>query len=557
MSQERGGAIDEFLDEIDPVVFGIGFGIAVLAVAGFVLSPDRAAEVMGSTNDFLWSTFGWAYLLTMVTLVAFVLFLIFSPWGNIRLGGDDEEPEFTFPAYFSMLYSAGIAAGIVFWGPAEAIFYFGDVPPLVGAEAGTTGAAVGAIQYTFFHWGVSAWCAYTIMAIPIAYYAYRYDAPLRISTVIAPLVGLDNLDSFWAKVIDVLAVFATIGGVAATLGFVGSQFLVGIEYTTGAAVGDLGTILVVTGLTIAFTVSVALGVRKGIRRISYFNMALFGLLTVLTFLLGPTVYIMNVGTEALGNYINQFISMSFHTGAATGSAEWVGTWTIFYWAWWFSWTPFVGLFIARISRGRTVRQVAATGVLASTAVTIPWFATMGGTSIFLQSRGLADVLGTIEAFGGDEAAAGYPLFEALPVGFEAPLIGALLTLLFIVLITTFFITSADSSTLALGMLTTGGAERPSTVNRVIWGGFIGALASLLLVTGGTDALQQAAIITGGPFALITLLAVGVMIVTFGRHRPLLTREEDETPIPSPDPEIGEGGAGADAADAATSAENDD
>ncbi len=536
MSQATDGVVSEFFDEVDPIVFGIGFGIAILSVVGFLFAPDRASAVMTEINDWLWSTFGWAYLIAMFVLVAFVLFLIFSPWGNIKLGGEDEEPEFTFPAYFSMIYSAGIAAGIVFWGPAEAIFYFSDVPPLINAEAGTTAAAVGAVQYTFFHWGVSAWCAYTIIALPIAYYAYRYDAPMRISTVIAPLVGLDNLDGGWAKVIDVLAVFATIGGVAATLGFVGSQFLVGIEYTTGTAVGDLGTILVITGLTIAFTVSVALGVEKGIRRISYFNMALFSVLTVLTFLLGPTTYIMSVGTEALGNYINQFITMSFFTGASTDSAEWVGTWTIFYWAWWFSWTPFVGLFIARVSRGRTVRQVATTGVLASTAVTIPWFATMGATSIFLQSRGLADVLGAIEAFGG-EAAAGYPLFAALPVGFEAPLVGALLMVLFMVLITTFFVTSADSSTLALGMLTTGGEERPSTINRVIWGGFIGALASLLLVTGGTNALQQAAIITGGPFAIITLVAIGVMIITFGKHYPLFTREEDETSIPSPESRI--------------------
>ncbi len=557
MSQAQGdGAVREFIEEVDPIVFGIGFGIAVLAVAGFLLRPEWTASVMTSANDFLWGAFGWAYLLVMFALVAFVLFLIFSPWGNIKLGGPDEDPEFSFLSYFWMIYGAGIPAGIVFWGPAEAIFYFDSVPPLIDAEAGTAGAAVGALQYTFFHWGLSAWCAYTIMAIPIAYYAYRYDAPMRISTVIAPFVGLDDLDGGWAKVIDVLAVFATIGGVAATLGFVGSQFLVGIEYTTGTAVGDLGTILVITGLTVAFTISVALGVEKGIRRISYFNMALFALLTILTFLLGPTGYIMDIGMQALGNYINQFVSMSFYTGATggEGAAEWVGAWTIFFWAWGFSWTPFVGLFIARVPRGRTVRQVATTGVIASTAVTIPWFATMGGTSIFLQDTGQADVLGTIAAYGGDEAAAGYPLYDALPVGFEAPLIGTLLTLLFLVLITTFFVTSADSSTLALGMLTTGGEERPSTINRVVWGGFIGALASLLLVSGGTNALQQAAIITGGPFAIITLLAVAVMIITFGEHHPLFMREEDETPIPSPDPDLG--GTNADASGADPSAEDD-
>ncbi|MFC4249516.1 BCCT family transporter [Natribaculum luteum] len=527
------GAIGEFVDELDHTVFGIGFAVAAIAVVAFILRPDTASTYMNDANDFLWTALGWWYLLAMFVLVVFVGFLIFGPWGNIKLGDEDEEPEFTFLAYFAMLYSAGIAAGIVFWGPAEAIFHYDAVSPFVGAESQTPAAAVGAIQYTFFHWGISAWTAYVVMGLPIAYYAYRYDAPLRISTVIAPWIGLDNLDSPLAKLIDILAVFATIGGVATTLGLVGSQFLVGVEWTTGTSVGDLGTILVITGLTVAFTLSVALGVERGIRRVSYFNMALFAVMTVATFLLGPTTYIMSTGTEALGAYLNQFVTMSFYTGAAQsasgGVAGWVGGWTIFYWAWWFSWTPFVGLFIARISRGRTVRQVAVTGVLASTGVTIPWFATMGGTAIFLQNSGQADILTVVGNLG--EAASGYPLFEALPLG-------GLLTAMFLVLVTTFLVTSADSSTLALGMLTTGGAERPSTINRVIWGFLIGALASLLMVTGGVDALQAAAIITGGPFSVVAVLAVASMAVSFGRRRALFLREEDGVDLPGSSGVIG-------------------
>ncbi len=421
-----------------------------------------------------------------------------------------------------MLYSAGIAAGIVFWGPAEAVSHYDDVSPFIGADPQSSEAAVGAIQYTFFHWGVSAWTAYVVVALPIAYCAYRYDAPMRISTVLAPWIGIDNLDSPLAKAVDILAVFATIGGVATTLGLVGSQFLVGIEWTTGVSVGDLGTVLIITGMTVAFTASVALGVQKGIRRISYVNLSLFGLLTVVTFLLGPTNYI-----TAIGTYISQFVQMSFYTGTAQtgngGVSGWVGDWTIFYWAWWFSWTPFVGLFIARISRGRTVRQVAATGVLASTGITIPWFATMGGTAIYLQNDGQADILSAVATF--DEAGAGYPLFEALPLEW-------LLTALFLLLVLLFLITSADSSTLALGMLRTGGAQRPSTVNRVIWGFLIGALASLLIVTGGVEALQAAAIITGGPFSVITLIAVASIALAFGTQRSLFLRDEDGVDVPS-------------------------
>ncbi|GAB7020528.1 BCCT family transporter [Halostagnicola bangensis] len=521
------GSNDAFLEELDPVVFGVGFAIAVAAVLAFVFAPDAATNYMDTTNEVIWTGFGWWYLIVMFFLVMFVLFLIFGPWGNIKLGEEDEDPEFSFLSYFAMLYSAGIAAGIVFWGPAEAVSHFDAVSPFIGAESQSSEAAVGAIQYTFFHWGVSAWTAYVVVALPIAYCAYRYDAPMRISTVLAPWIGIDNLDSPIAKVVDILAVFATIGGVATTLGLVGSQFLVGIEWTTGASVGDLGTVLIITGMTVAFTASVALGVQKGIRRISYVNLGLFGLLTVVTFVVGPTNYITAIGTEALGTYISQFIQMSFYTGTAEtgagGVSTWIGDWTIFYWAWWFSWTPFVGLFIARISRGRTVRQVAATGVLASTGITIPWFATMGGTAIFLQREGDADVLSAMEMY--DEAGAGYPLFEALPLG-------EVLTGMFLLLVLLFLITSADSSTLALGMLTTGGAQRPSTINRVVWGFLIGALASLLIVTGGVDALQAAAIITGGPFSIIALIAVASMALAFGTQRSLFLRDEDEVSVPN-------------------------
>jgi glycine betaine transporter len=526
MSDER-GAWERFTDELDHAVFGAGFVVTALAVLAFTFREETAANLMEGTNEFLQSNFGWAYLLAMFALVVFVGFLIFSPWGNITLGADDEEPAFSFPAYFAMLYSAGIAAGVVFWGPAEAIYHYGDaVSPFVGAEVQSPEAAVGAVQYTFFHWGLSAWTAYVVLGVPIAYYAHRYDAPLRVSTILIPWLGRAGLDRPIAKAVDVLAVFATIGGVAATLGFVGDQFLTGIEWTTGTAVGDAGTVLIITGLTVAFTISVALGVKKGIRRIAYFNLILFTVLLVATFLLGPTRYIMALGTEALGGYINDFITMSFYTGAEASEGSsisgWVGGWTIFYWAWWFSWTPFVGLFIARISRGRTVRQVAVTGVLASTSITIPWFATMGGSAIYFQQNDQADILGAVATY--EEAGAGYPLFEALPLG-------GVLTVLFLLLVTTFFITSADSSTLALGMLTTGGEREPSTINRVIWGFLIGALASLLMVVGGVDALQWAAIITGGPFAIITLLAAVSAVFAFGEREAVFLREEDAVSVP--------------------------
>ena len=525
MSTGNQGSIQTFLSEIDWVVYGFGLGVSVLAIIGLIAAPEAAKGFINDSFSYMTGNFGWFYLWSMFLLVAFALFLVLSPWGNIRIGKPDDEPEHSYKSYFAMLYSAGIAAGIVFWGPAEAIWHYTmwapPGGPAGGAEGGTAQAAVNAVQYTFFHWGISAWSAYVMIALPVAFFAYRHGAPMRISTVLAPFVGTDNLDGWLAKIIDILAVFATIGGIGTTLGFVGSQFLTGLNYNWGVQVGDVGTVLMITGLTVAFTISVALGVEKGIKRVSNFNMTVFFLLMIAAFILGPTGYILAIGTEAMGGYVNQFIELSLYTNAeGLEPTGWVGAWTVFYWAWWFAWAPFVGLFIARISRGRTVRQMVGTGVIASTGATIPWFAALGGSSIWMESNGVAPIVETYNNIGYDGL--GFPLFEALLPGAA----GVFLMLTFLLLVTTFFVTSADSSTLALGMLTTGGKRHPSTINRVIWGATMGALASLLLVFGGANALQTASVLTGGPFALVLLLAVWATIRTFRQVEPVFLTEKE-------------------------------
>jgi glycine betaine transporter len=348
---------------------------------------------------------------------------------------------------------------------------------------------------------------------------------MRISTVLAPFLGTDNLDGALPKFIDILGVFATIGGIATSLGFVGGQFLAGLNYIFGVPTTDLITIVMITGLTVFFTLSAALGVEKGIKRVSNFNMVVFFFLMIVAFVFGPTQYILDLGIDSLGQYINNFIAVSTYTNSAgLAPAGFVGAWTVFYWAWWFAWAPFVGLFIARISRGRTVRQMVGTGVIASTGVTIPWFAALGGSSIWMQLNDVAPIVETYNNVGYDGL--GYPLFEAMLPG----ALGLFLMLAFLVLVTTFFVTSADSSTLALGMLTTGGKEHPSTINRTIWGVTMGALASLLLVFGGANALQTASVLTGGPFAIVLVLAVWATIRTFRQVEPvfLTEKERDES-----------------------------
>ncbi|ELZ79912.1 BCCT transporter [Haloferax gibbonsii ATCC 33959] len=515
---ENNTPIKRFIDELDFTIFGIGFSVSLLAIVVFFTNPTASANAMGQINTFLWTEYMWVYIGTMFLMVMFSLWLMVGPWGRIKLGKPDEDPEFGLLSYFSMMFSAGIAAGIVFWGPAEALSHYQTVPPLIGGESQSATAAVGAIQYTLFHWGISYWVPYLIVALPIAYYAFRKDAPMRVSTLIAPFVGVDKLDGVLAKGIDILAVFATIGGIATTLGFVGEQFLTGLTYNFGVSIGDTGTVLVITGLTVAFTASVALGVKKGIARISRFNMGVFAVLTAMTFLLGPTNYIMNTGLQAMGRYFVGFLEMSLYTNA-TGSGEWVGNWTVFYWAWVFSWAPFGGLFVARISRGRTIRQVVATALVGSTVATTPWFLTMGGSAIFFERQNIAPMLEMVAEHG--VAVSGFPLFGSLPFG-------GVLSAVFLFLVVTFFITSADSSTLALGMLTTGGKQHPSTVNRVIWGALMGGLASLLIVGGGIDALRSSAIITGFPFALISVIAIAGMLREFHQVEPLLSGTSDST-----------------------------
>ena len=497
------GAIGEFLDEIEPTIFAFGAGITLLFVAAFAVQPDAAYSVVDGIRVWILAQFNWFFLIVMLGFVLFLGFVIFGPWGRLKLG--DEDPEYSYLSYFAMMYSAGLAAGIVFWGPAEALFHYSSVPPLYDVPAESAAAMPIAVQYSIFHWSLTQWSCFTVMGLAIGYFVYNYDAPLRVSAVLTPVLGADRVDGPIGKLVDILAVFATLGGVATSLGFIGSQFITGLDFQWGLQLGDIGTILVITGMTVIFTVSLVLGVDRGIRRLSNFNMALFLLLMVATLIFGPTVRILELGTQATGGFVGEFFQMSLFTHF-TGGGEWANAWTVFYWLWPLAWSPFAGLFIARVSRGRSVREVAFAGIGATSMATIPWFAIVGGSAVIMQNTGTANVLGPVTEFG--EAVSGYVLFGALPV------VGPLLLIGFLVLVTTFFVTSADSSTLAVSMMTTGGKEHPSSINRIFWAVLQGLVASILMVVGGVNALQSAAIITGAPFAVVCLVAMLGLIRTF-------------------------------------------
>jgi glycine betaine transporter len=494
-----------FLERQHPVTFGVPVLVFVLFFCTRLLLPERTATAVDGVAGPILGAGGPLFLGAVLLAVGYCGFLLLGPWGEIKLGGPDTEPTYTYPTYFTLVFTAGIAAGVVFWGPAEALFHYGEPPPYFGAASGSPAAIDGALTYSLFHWGFSAWSAYTVIGVPIAYFVFKRGAPLRVSTILAPFLGVEGLDSPWSRLVDTLAIFATIGGIATSIALVSGQFLAGIGFQWDVAVGDGGTLLFVGGLTCIAVGSAITGVHRGIRRIAGLNVVLFAGAAVLLAAIGPRSFVLREGSQALGSYALNFLPMSVHLGG-----EWVAEWTIWNWSWWFSWAPFAGLFIAALSKGRRIRTVVFTSVVATSLATMVWFLLLGGTALWVQHTGQADVLAAIAARGGSEAVAGFPLFAALPLG-------SLLMFLFLALIVVFMVTSADASTLAVSVLATRREVAPSTGSIAFWGVFQGAVAVSVLLLGGAETLQALAVLTGGPFAVLSLVALAGLTLTCYRN----------------------------------------
>ena len=494
-----------FFDRQAPVTFAA----PVVAMSGFfvawLVAPRATDAAVGVVRNFLFGEAGWLFLVAMFLAVGYCLFLLVGPWGSITLGGPDADPDYTYPTYFAMVFTAGIAAGVVFWGPAESLFHYGSPPPAADVAPRSAGAVGVALSYALFHWGFSAWSAYLVVGLPIAYFTHGHGAPLRVSTVLAPFLGVDGLGSPWTTVVDVLAVFATIGGVATSVAFVGRQFLAGIDFQWGVAFGGVGSVLFVAGLVVVYSVAAETGVHRGVRRIAGVNLALFALFALLLVAVGPRGAVADASRVALARYATDFVPMSLPV-----LDDWVAEWTVWNWSWWFSWAPFAGLFLAALSKGRQVRTVVFTAVVATSAASGLWHLLLGGTTLALQRSGRADVLAAVEAHGGSEAVAGFPVLAALPLG-------RLLLFLFLALIVVFIVTSADVSTLVVAILTTERGTAPTTGSIVFWGVFQGLVAVAVLLVGGGRSLQTAAVVTGGPFAVLSLVALVGLAATFRRH----------------------------------------
>jgi glycine betaine transporter len=485
-----------FMDRIDKQIFGISSIICAIFVIWAVLMPTEAGTTFNIVKNFITDYFGWTYSLGMTAFLVFSLFIAFSKYGNIKLGKDDDKPEYSTTAWFFMLFSAGMGIGLVFWSIAEPMNYF-STPPF--GEAFTPDAAEQALRYTFFHWGLHPWGVYALTGMGLAYFSFRKGMPFLVSSAFTPILGESGTRGGIGKAIDVLAVFATVFGVATSLGLGAMQITTGLNYAYGIPDTTAVTMIIVAVFTVLFTASVASGIGRGIKYLSYINMTLAFTFIAFFLIFGPYRFIADSLITTIGNYIYNFPWMSlfndpYNVVAENTGYDWVGGWTIFYWAWWIAWAPFVGSFIARISKGRTVREFVIGVLIAPVLLSFIWLATFGSSAMSIELFGVG---GIADAVAANVSSAFFVTLEYFP------LVG-LTTLLGTLMIGTFFITSADSATLVVTMLTTGGDPRPGTDLRIIWGILQGAVAAVLLLAGGLGALQTASIAAAFPFMIVLI-----------------------------------------------------
>ncbi len=486
---------------VDKVVFGVAATLALLFLVYGAVDGEGFGETGGSILGWITTNFGWFFVLTSGGFVVFSAFLAVSRYGNIKLGPDDSVPEFSTFSWVSMMFATGMGIGLMFYGVAEPLTHL-NTPPLGLAEPGSDEAAHLAMEYTFFHWGFHPWSMYAVIGLTIAYFAYRKGSGNLISAAFRPLLG-DRVDGAAGKGIDTLAVLATLFGSATSLGLGALQITGGLsDVFSGREYGTAAAVAVIAVLTLCFVVSAVSGIDRGIKWLSNANAVAAALLALFLFVVGPTVFILSTFTESIGGYLTHLPTMSFRTGVF-GGGEWLNGWTIFYWAWWVSWTPFVGMFIARISKGRTIRQFVVFVIAIPSLVSFVWFSILGGAAFDLQLTKGEDMKALVDS--GLETT----LFGTL----RAYPLATVTVVLAVFLIAIFFVTGADSASIVMGMLSQGGDEEPRRSLVVFWGVATGAVATVLLVTGGEDglgALQTGVIIIGFPF-LMVLIALCVSL----------------------------------------------
>lgn len=491
-----------------PWVFLPAATVVVVFSAIAIIFPDAAESFFSTLERTVVNAFSWYYVLITAIFVVFVVGLGFSRYGDIRLGKDDDEPEFALGSWFSLLFAAGMGIGLVFYGVAEPLSHY--VSPRPGVTGESAALAQSALMQTYLHWGLHAWAIYVVVGLALAYAIHRRGRPVSIRWALEPILGR-RVRGGWGNVIDSVALAGTMFGVATSLGFGVLQISAGLD-SAGLASPNLTTQLwLIAGITVAVLGSVLSGVSRGMKWLSSFNLSLAALLLIYILAMGSTQYLLREWVQSIGAYLQNFVGLSFTVSAFQGviGEEWQAQWTSFYWGWWISWAPFVGVFIARVSRGRTVREFIAGVILVPTMIGILWFSVLGGSALLLEHNNPGTMTqpdGTVNMEG-----ALFQLMEQLP-GTPLLVAGA------IVLISIFFVTSSDSGALVMGMIATGGNQEPPAWIRTFFTIATAVLAASLLIGGGLSAMQTAAILIALPFSVVMLLTCWSLIVAFQRER---------------------------------------
>lgn len=479
------------LFDIHGPVFWPAAIIIVLFITITLMVGEPMEEVFADIQDGISDNAGWFFVLVVNIFLFFTLYLAFSRFGKIRLGGKNAEPEFGTMAWFAMLFSAGMGIGILFWSVAEPIYHF-QAPPISG-EGESRESAIEAMSFTYLHWGLHAWGIYALVGMALAFFSYNRKLPLTIRSVFYPILG-KRIYGWPGNVIDVLAVVATLFGLATSLGLGVKQVSAGLNYLFGITDSPITQVVLIGIITVMATGSVVLGIDKGVRVLSEWNIRIAAVFLLFMIILGPTLFIFDSFTQNTGYYLQNVLALGFWTESYQQS-DWQNSWTVFYWAWWISWSPFVGMFIARISRGRTVREFVLGVLIVPTILTFLWLSAFGGSAILLELTG-SDVISA--AVTENVATALFVLLEQYPFSFVTSLVGVLL-------VTSFFVTSSDSGSLVIDSITSGGKLDAPVGQRIFWAFTEGGVAAVLLIGGGLGALQTAAITTGLPFALVLLV----------------------------------------------------
>ncbi len=476
---------------INPPVF---FGSAALILALVVttaVDPGEASKIFADVQNWIVNTFGWFYLLAVAVFLIFCIFVALSSYGNIKLGPDHSEPDYSYLSWFAMLFSAGMGIGLLFFGVAEPVMHFANPP--VG-EGQTIAAAREAMTITFFHWGLHAWAIFAVTGLALAYFSFRHGLPLTIRSALYPLIG-ERVHGPIGHAVDIFAVLGTMFGVATSLGFGVLQVNAGLHYLTGMPATTVIQVTLIAVITLMATASVVSGLNVGIRRLSEANLILAALLLLFVLVAGPTLYLLQTLVQNTGAYLSEVVNKTFNLYAYKPTG-WIGGWTLFYWGWWISWSPFVGMFIARVSRGRTIREFIFGVLFVPVGFTFLWMTFFGNTAIHFELSHAG--AGLSEAVANNVPIAIFKLFEQLP---WTTLSSSLATLL----VVTFFVTSSDSGSLVIDIITSGGHAEPPVWQRIFWALTEGVVAAVLLTAGGLKALQTAAITSALPFAVVMLV----------------------------------------------------